>query len=71
MKTEDIAWFRPLWKRIAVTAVVAVWCALEWVVFRDQLFAGLTAVALIYAIWTLFVRFPKDDATGPGNSPPR
>ena len=70
MKAEDVAWFRPLWKRVAVTAVVAVCCVLEWFVFRDQMFAMLTAAALIYAVWSLFVRFPKENAPGSKSPPP-
>lgn len=73
MKDSEIAWFRPLWKRVAVTVFVAVWCALEWLVFRDQLFALLTSAALAYALWNLFFTFPKDGgpgAPGPGAPPP-
>jgi hypothetical protein len=60
MNKNDTEWFRPLWLRVGVTAVVAVWCAIEWLVWKEQLWSLLTTAALAYCIWSFFISFPKD-----------
>lgn len=59
--------YKPLWRRIVITAICAAWTAYEvffggdgmWLVFA----AGMTA----YAVWTFFIAWPKDEppAAGP------
>jgi hypothetical protein len=55
--------FRPLWRRVAVTTFVAAWFALE-AYQRDGLWIVVSAGMLGYAIWTFFLNWPKDDAGG-------
>lgn len=61
MKQNDVNWFRPLWRRVLVTAVVVVWCVWEWVWNQDQFWGVLTAALLAYAVYSFFISFPKDD----------
>lgn len=71
MKQSEIDWFRPLWRRVAVTAFVAVWFAWEMLWNHDQLWMAITGVALAYAVWSFFIRFdqrggkPGDDDAKP------
>jgi hypothetical protein len=78
MNERDAKFFRPLWIRVLVTGVVAVWFVLEAVLSHDQLWMGITAVGVVYCVWNFFLRFPKDapvDATtaipAPSEEPPK
>lgn len=55
---RDIKWFGPIWRRIALAAVVAAWCVWEWF-GGDQLWAMMTTAVLAYLIWKLFINFPN------------
>ncbi|GHA36588.1 hypothetical protein GCM10007989_35890 [Devosia pacifica] len=74
MKQDETRWLRPLWLRIILTAVIAVWCGWEWF-GGEPLWGVLTAGMLAYAIYTLFIAFPKetppDDTTRPPGPPER
>ncbi len=70
MNQRDTQFFRPLWIRVLVTAVVAVWCALEFVLGHDQLWIGITVIGVIYCVWNFFLRFPKDGPAPPPAEPP-
>lgn len=65
MKPTDKAFFRPLWRRIAILIVCLAWTGLEWLGgpgFWSVLATGVTA----YAIWILFIRFdhePVDESS--------
>ncbi len=50
MKPQDANWFRPLWRRIAVTAFLAVWLAWELLWNQDQFWALLVGAALAYSL---------------------
>lgn len=71
MKQNDLDFFRPLWRRVAVTVFVAIWTGLEWLVWRDELFRWMTLAALAYAVWTFFITFDKNSKTpGDGDAKP-
>jgi len=57
VKDSEIEWFRPLWLRVLVTGLVAVWFAFEVLGSRDTLWMVITGAALAYAVWNLFIRF--------------
>ena len=71
MRENDMNWFRPLWRRVAVTAVVALWFGYESLFSHEQMWIGITGVALVYCVWNFFLRFPKDvPAARPAVPPP-
>jgi hypothetical protein len=70
MNEKDTAWFRPLWRRVAVTAVVVLWLGFEVLYGHDQLWMGIAGVALVYCVWNFFLRFPKDVPPAPPAEPP-
>jgi hypothetical protein len=59
MKDRDVNFFRPLWRRVAVTAVCVTWAGLE-LFGHDQTWMFITLGLTAYAVWTLFIKFPKD-----------
>ena len=76
MNERDVKFFRPLWIRVLVTGIVAVWFVLEAVFSHDQLWMGITAVGVVYCVWNFFLRFPKDTpatpaAPAPADEPPK
>ena len=75
MNERDVRFFRPLWIRLLVTAIVAVWFLIELIFGHDQLWIGITAVGVVYCVWNFFLRFPKDvpatPPSPPGREPPR
>ncbi len=71
MKANDYTFFQPLWRRVAVTAVVALWFGYESLFSHEQMWIGITGVALVYCVWNFFLKFPKDvPAATPAVPPP-
>lgn len=78
MKERDVTFFRPLWRRVAVTAVCVVWAGIE-LTHGDQMWIMITLGMSAYAIWMFFISFPKEGATpapvaeskGDGDAPPK
>lgn len=61
---RDSDFFRPLWRRIAVTVFVAGWVAWEFFYTHDQTWIFIALGMLAYAVWTFFIAYkPK----GPNN----
>jgi hypothetical protein len=71
MKESEINWFRPLWRRVLVTAVCAVWLGFELIVSHEQLWMIISGAGLAYCLWNFFLKFPKDGAapTEPPKAP--
>jgi hypothetical protein len=75
MNQRDADFFRPLWRRVAVTGVVAAWWAYEVFFSHEQMWIAITSVGLLYCAWNFFLRFPKDPPAAPpgstgGGTPP-
>ncbi|MGN6101377.1 MAG: DUF3329 domain-containing protein [Devosia sp.] len=68
MKERDAAFFRPLWRRVAVTAVCAGWAVLE-LFGRDPMWIAITVGLTAYSVWSFFISFPKDVPPVPGQPP--
>ena len=59
MNEKDAKFFRPLWIRVGLTALLVVWFAAEVIFSHDQLWMGVTAAGIVYCVWNFFLRFPK------------
>jgi hypothetical protein len=72
LSDRDVKFFRPLWIRVLVTAIVAAWFLAETLLGHELLWIGVTAAGLVYCIWNLFLRFPKQLPAGdtPAVPPP-
>lgn len=53
------AFFEPLWRRIAVVAVVAAWLAFEVLVTQQPLWMTIAGAMTAYAVWTFLMTWPK------------
>lgn len=60
LKENDVNWFRPLWRRVGVVALLAVWLAWEVLFTKDQVWMLLVGAALAYAFYTYIIVFPKE-----------
>jgi hypothetical protein len=71
LNQRDSDFFRPLWRRVVLTAAVTAWFCYESFVSHDQLWIAITAAAVAYSVWNFFLRFPKDPpgSTGGGTPP--
>lgn len=61
---RNVAFFRPLWRRVLLVVVLAAWTGVE-LAYGDDLWAWITGGILAYSIWTFFINFPKaEDEAG-------
>jgi hypothetical protein len=58
---RNTAFFRPLWRRVAVVVLLAAWTGVE-LVYGDHTWALITGAILAYSVWTFFITFPAADA---------
>ena len=70
MKQSDVNWFRPLWRRVAVTWFLAVWCAYEWLFSHEEFWGMLVGAALAFSIYSFFITFPKEEPTNGNDTQP-
>lgn len=63
MNEKDANWFKPLWRRVAVTAVVIVWFGFEALFTHEPMWMTISGIGIAYCVWTFFIRFPKDAAS--------
>ena len=67
MNERDAAFFRPLWRRVLVTAILVLWFGYETFFSHDTLWIAISGAGLAYCIWNFFLKFPKapEDNTPP------
>jgi hypothetical protein len=71
LKQNDVNWFRPLWRRIALVVFLAIWLAWEAIWTRETLWIVLVGAALAYALYNFFYAFPKEEPNNEQVPPPR
>lgn len=63
MKDHEHPFFRPLWRRLAVTAVCAAWAVFEFA--SNSPGWGMVALGFTgYAVWQFFYLYRETDAAG-------
>ena len=70
LKQNDINWFRPLWRRVAVAVFLALWLGFELIWSKDQFWALLVGAALAYTLYNFFYAFPKEEPVNEQIPPP-
>jgi hypothetical protein len=58
----DIEFFRPLWRRLVLIAVVLAWFGYESIFVGEQLWMMISGGMAAYAIWTYLYRWEKEKA---------
>lgn len=71
MKQNELEWFRPLWRRVAVVVFICGWLAVEVIWLRDQFWMVIVGAALAYAVWVFFIRFDKGTKPGGDDAQPK
>ncbi|MDB5472875.1 MAG: hypothetical protein JWP99_178 [Devosia sp.] len=61
LNSSDANWFRSKRLRIAITAGLAIWLAVE-LYWGDQFWAFLVGFALLYSLYNFFYAFPKEQS---------
>ncbi|HEV7345927.1 MAG TPA: hypothetical protein VGN60_09900 [Devosia sp.] len=61
LKQNDLTWFRPMWRRVAVAVFLSAWLAWELLWSKDMFWALLVAAALAYTLYNFFYAFPKEE----------
>jgi hypothetical protein len=69
LSERDHPFYRPLWRRIAIVAVVAAWAGFEVLVSGDGFWTMLSLFFLGYAVWMFFISYRPKDADGDGAPP--
>ncbi len=59
LKENDLKWFRPLWRRVAVAVFLALWLGWELLYTQDMFWALLVGAALAHVAWNFFYAFPR------------
>ena len=63
---QNHPFYKPLWRRIAIVVVIALWLGFEIYTGGGGLWIALAAGMLAYAVWTFLIGFPKDDGGAAG-----
>jgi hypothetical protein len=71
MNQKDTNFFRPLWIRLLVSAIVVVWFGMETIFSHDPMWMTITGIAVVYCAWNFFLRFPKDGPPAAGGDVPK
>ena len=62
---KDHPFYRPLWRRIVIIALVAAWLGFEVFVSQSPIWMIAAGAMLAYALWTFLIAWPKQDAEKP------
>ena len=71
LKENDVNWFRPLWRRVAVAVFLTLWLGWEVLYSKDMFWALLVGAALAYVAYNFFYAFPKEETKNEQIPPPR
>lgn len=55
-----LPWFKPLYRRVILIAIIAGWAAWEWFYTHDGFWQLITLGALGYGIWMFFINFENE-----------
>jgi hypothetical protein len=60
-KEQQHPFYKPLWIRLAIVAVILAWLAFEYYMGAETLWMAIGVGMLVYAVYTFFITWPKDD----------
>ncbi|MHA6692798.1 hypothetical protein [Devosia sp. A449] len=70
LKQNDLNWFRPLWRRVAVVVFLIIWLGWEVLWNQDSFWSLLVGAALAYSLYNFFYAFPKETPSDEPIQPP-
>lgn len=65
LKDNDLKWFKPMWRRVAVAVFLILWLGWELLYTKDMFWALLVGAALAYVAYNFFYAFPRETAVAP------
>ena len=68
-REQQHPFYKPLWRRIVIVAVVAFWTGFEYFTGAGGLWLTLAGGMLAYSIYVFFITWPKDTPEGDGPPP--
>ncbi len=69
IKEQQHPFYKPLWRRVVIVAVVAAWTIVEVMTGADGFWLLLSGGMLAYSIYIFFITWPKDTPEGDGTPP--
>jgi hypothetical protein len=54
--------YRPLWRRMLIIAIIAAWALFEVVYSQEPLWMTIALGFLAFAVWSFVLTWPKDSA---------
>ncbi|MCB1381300.1 MAG: DUF3329 domain-containing protein [Alphaproteobacteria bacterium] len=64
-REQQHPFYKPLWRRVAIVVVILGWLIFEASMSGASVWTMLAVGMLVYAVYTFFITFPKDDGTPP------
>ena len=61
--------YKPLWRRVAIVVVIAFWLGFEIMTGAAAIWVALAGGMLVYAVYTFFLTWPKDQPKDDGPPP--
>jgi hypothetical protein len=61
-KEQDHPFYKPLWRRIAIIAVVLAWLVFELVNGGVNMWSMMAFALLVYGVYLFFLSWPRDSA---------
>ena len=69
MKDSEHPFYRPLWRRVAIVAVCAIWTGIEYY-NGDQFWVPITFGMTLYAAWSYLWAYNPREPAAPETPPP-
>jgi len=61
-KEQGHPFYKPLWRRVVITAVVLFWFVFELITGGIGIWSFMAFAMLVYAVYLFFLTWPKDEA---------
>ena len=68
-KEQQHPFYKPLWRRIVIIAVITVWFGVEFYMGERGLWLMLAGGMLAYAVYLFLITWPNDTPEGDGTPP--
>lgn len=67
-KEQQHPFYKPLWRRVVIVAVIASWLAFEIYKGSEGFWIAIAGAMLAYAVYTFFITWPKDEPKDDGSA---
>jgi hypothetical protein len=57
---HDHPFYKPLWRRVMIVLVTALWAGLEAFVLRDGMWTVVAGAFFAFSVWAFLISYPKE-----------